>query len=170
MIVFTIWPSPFSPSFLAISVFRHWLFILFWSFYSVNSECIHSNWALDFQPPITECWNPCSWNLSGQFSMEGREVTGVSPFIYSLAPGKNLIGFSLLEDLSPGQPSLPLNCWAVLALMYLLKICSKDLKLKVASIGDHIPIGGTVPFVTSPTGVATDQNKALIPERLLFLC
>lgn len=42
--------------------------------------------------------------------MEGREVTGVSPFIYSLAPGKNLIGFSLLEDLSPGQPSLPLNC------------------------------------------------------------
>lgn len=52
--------------------------------------------------------------------------------------------------------------------MCLLEICSKDLKLKVASIGDHIPIGGTVPFVTSPTGVATDQNKELIPGRLLF--
>ena len=170
MIVFTIWPSPFSPSFLAISIFRHWLFILFWSFYSVNSECIQSNWVLDFKPPISECWNPFSRNLSGQFSLEGREVTGVSPFIYSLAPGKNLIGFSLLEDLSPGQPSLPLNCWAVLALMCLLEIYSKDLKRKVASRGDHIPIGGTVLFVTSPAGVATDQNKEFIPGKLLFLC
>lgn len=142
MIVFIIWPSPFSPSFLAMSIFRHWLFISFWSFYSVNSECIQSNWALDFKP-ITECWNPCSRYLSGQFSMGGREVAGFWPFIDWPQTKPNRFG--LLEGLSPGQPSLPLageQCWPW-CVYWKSVLKTYNCLLKVVSIGDHVSLGGT---------------------------